>query len=136
MIAAIVADANRQHRCLIIVYLLGICVSLAVAWFPSFLCRAGSGVLLIAFAHMIWQRQSALRKGPIAQLRLRRSALYYVPFLAGANLVWMGLPAPIQPMAKAWSNCAFLAGSVLLLAGAYLYNLRTIRRTNETGSFH
>ena len=132
----IMRDLNHRHRWLMAVYILGASLALATMWFPSFLCRAGSAVLLVGFGHMIWQRRCALRKGPDAQIKLRRAVLYYVPFLNGANLLWMGLPVPVEPMAKAWSNCAFLAGSVLLLAGTYIYNLRTMETSNETGSFH
>lgn len=137
MMRGSMSSLNRRHRWLMGVYFFGAAVAVTVAWFPSFFCRAGSAVLLVGFGHMIWQRRSALREGFDAQVRLSRSVLYYVPFLTGANLVWMGLPIPVEPIAKAWSHCAFLAGTVLLLAGTYIYNLRTIgRMIDETGSLH
>ena len=127
---------SGRDRWIVVVYIFGAAVALAAAWFPSFLCRAGSAVLLVGLIHMIWQRHSARRQGVEAQNKLRRSVLYYVPFLVGANLLWMGLPFPVEAMAKAWSNFAFLGGSVLSLAGTYIYNLRTLGARDEAGSLH
>lgn len=110
-------------------------MAVVAALFPSFLCRAGAGVLLAGLARMIWQRRLALRQGVEAQIRLCRSVLYYVPFLTGANLIWMGLPVPAaEGMAKACADCAFLFASSLLLAAVYVYNLNTIARPIETST--
>jgi hypothetical protein len=67
--------------------------------------------------YMIWQRKATFPKGLEGQ-----SLVHYAPFLVGTNLIWMGLPWPVDVMAKAWSDCLFLAGSVVLLSTLYLYN--------------
>jgi hypothetical protein len=101
------------HRWLTGVYVVGALVAVVVAWFPSFMCRAGSAVLFVGLMRMIWQN----RKNPP-----RQSPLYYVPFLVGTNLIWMGLPLPVDVMTKAWADCLFLAATVALLGGLYAYN--------------
>jgi len=109
---------------MMLVYISGAILAIAVAWFPSFLCRAGSAVLLIGVIQMIWQSHCALRQGFEAQTRLRTSVLFYAPFLVGTNLIWMGLPLPIDPVRKALADCAFLVFTVILLSGLYIYNHR------------
>jgi hypothetical protein len=113
---------RRRHRWLMGAYIFGAVLAIAVAWFPSFMCRAGSAVLLVGLIHMIWQRQIALQKGQQAQARLQQSMLHYAPFLVGTNLIWMGLPWPVDALSKASADCLFLGGSVALLSGMYVYN--------------
>jgi len=120
--------AERRYRWLTVVYIFAAGVGIAVAWFPSFLCRAGSAVLLIGLTHMMWQSRSALRKGFEAQKRLRQSVLFYAPFLVGTNLIWMGMALPVDAVSKALLDCAFLAATVVLLGGLYVYNSRVLMR--------
>jgi hypothetical protein len=115
---------ERRHQWLMAVYSFGAVVAVGVAWFPSFLCRAGGAVLLVGLIHMICQRRSALRKGMVELARLRRSLLHYTPFLVGTNLIWMGLPLPLGAIAKASADLLFLGGSVGLLSVLYIYNNR------------
>lgn len=124
MVRESMMGAERRHRWLMGVYVFGAVLALVTAQFPSFMCRAGSAVLLSGLAHMTWQRRCALREGHEEQRRLRKSVLYYAPFLVGTNLIWMGLPLPVDAVLKASADCGFLAATVVLLGGLYLYNNR------------
>ena len=112
--------AEKRHCWLMIVYSFGALIAIAVAWFPAFLCRAGSGILLVGLANMIWQSRNARRQSP-------RSVLFYAPFLAGTNLIWMGLSLPVDAVSKALADCAFLGLTTLLLALVYVYNSRALK---------
>jgi hypothetical protein len=120
--------AERRYRWLMMVYIFSAMVAVAVAWFPAFLCRAGSAVLLVGLMHMMWQSHCAVRKGIEEQKRLRQSALFYAPFLVGTNLIWLGMPLPVDAVSKALLDCAFLAATVVLLGGLYAYNSRVLMR--------
>src|SRR5687767_7443609 len=109
--------SRRRHRWLMGAYMFGVLLAIAAAWIPSFLCRAGGVVLFVGLMHMILRRQAAFRKGVE-----KESLLHYAPFLVGTNLIWMGLPWPVDAMSKAWADCLFLAGSVALLSGLSIYN--------------
>ena len=107
-----------MHRWLTGVYVFGVLLAVAVAWFPSFMSRAGSVVLFVGLMRMIWQA----RKHSVP-----RSPLHYLPFLVGANLIWMGLPLPVDAMTEAWADCLFLVLSVALLGGLHVYNALSTR---------
>ena len=113
---------ERRHKWLMMAYIFGAVTALAVAWFPSFMCRAGSAVLLVGLLHMMSQSRRALRGGFEEQRCLRRSPLFYAPFLVGTNLIWMGLPLPVDAVSKALADCAFLVLTVVLLGVLYAYN--------------
>ena len=95
---------------------------MAVIWFPSFMCRAGSAALLTGCIYMMWQRRSAAV--PV-------SVIHYAPFLVGTNLIWMGLPWPVDVMTKAWADCLFLASSVGLLSIVYICNYRALNALSD-----
>jgi len=118
---------ERKHQCLMAIYGFGVVVAASMAWFPSFLCRAGSAVLLVGLIHMIWQRRCALHKGLEELARLCSSLLHYAPFLVGTNLIWMGLPLPLDGVAKASVDLLFLAGTIGLLSVLYVYNNRAAK---------
>jgi hypothetical protein len=63
-----------------------------------------------------------------AQIRLIESLIHNLPFLVGANLFFMGLPGPGSAEAKAWLDCGFLLGTVLLFGGLYVANQEIVRR--------
>ena len=111
---------------------------------PFGLNRIGSIILLIALFHMIWKvyeaSRDALRRhrdpdvNPLlnfgkvdAQIRLVQSLIHNLPFLVGANLFFMGLPGPGSAEAKAWLDCGFLLGTVLLFSGSYAANQEIVR---------
>jgi hypothetical protein len=112
-------------------------------FFPFKLSRVGSVVMIVALAHMIWKVYDASRErnwredeevsgGDIgkvdAQIHLIQSMLFNLPFLVGANLFWMGLPGTGSPVTKAWMDCWFLAGTVVIFGAFYLANQQTVRR--------
>src|SRR5216110_385083 len=117
-------DVERRYKWLMMAYIFGGVLAVATAWFPSFMCRAGSAVLLVGLLHMMSQSRRALTKGFEEQRRLRKSALFYAPFLVGTNLIWMGLSLPVDAVSKALADCGFLAATVVLLSGLYAYNHR------------
>jgi peptidoglycan/LPS O-acetylase OafA/YrhL len=122
---------ERKHHWLMTVYGFGALVALAVAWIPSFMCRSGSAVLVVGLLHMMWQRRNAVRKGLEEQAKVHASLLHYAPFLVGTNLIWMGLPLPVDAMTKAWADCVFLAGSIGLLSVIYVYNYRALNALSD-----
>jgi hypothetical protein len=107
-----------MHRWLIGAYSFGAALAVAVAWFPSFMCRAGRAVLFVGLIRMIWQSRHDTA---------RYSLLFYLPFLVGTNLIWMGLPLPVDTMTKAWADCLFLASTVILLSALHAYNALSLR---------
>jgi len=121
-------------------------VTILHLWSPFGLNRIGSFILLVALVHMIWKVYAASREAlgrrreqtedPLlsnlakvdAQIRLIQSLIHNLPFLVGANLFFIGLPGPGSAEAKAWLDCAFLLGTVLLLSGSYVANQQIIRK--------
>jgi len=115
-------------------------------FFPFQLSRVGSVVLIVSLAQMIWKVREASRGGlhsegaerdqlPLgglvkldAQIRLVQSLIYNLPFVAGANLFFMGLPGTGSPVAKAWLDCYFLLGTVLLFSAVYWANQQALRK--------
>ena len=114
-------------------------------FFPFQLSRVGSVVLIVALAHMIWEVYQAGRNPLLmdksaghpllcdlgrveAQIRLVQSLIYNLPFLAGANLFFMGLPGTGSAESKAWLDCYFLLGTTILFAGSYFANQQTLRK--------
>jgi hypothetical protein len=63
-----------------------------------------------------------------ARIAVTRSAFYKLPFLVGANLVFMGMPLTGNPVAEAAWDCAFLALTVILFFTSYWVNQLAIRR--------
>ncbi len=63
-----------------------------------------------------------------AQIRLIQSLIYNLPFVAGANLFFMGLPGTGSPEAKAWLDCFFLLGTVIVFSGLYFANQQAVRK--------
>src|SRR4051794_31895138 len=79
--------------------------------------------------HEPGEEQIPLDLGKVdAQIRLIQSVLYNVPFAVGANLFWMGLPGTGSPVTKAWLDCYFLLGTVVLFSGFYILNQQTVRK--------
>jgi len=115
-------------------------------FFPFELSRVGSVVIIVSLAQMIWKVREASRGGfPLegverddpslgglgkldAQIRLVQSLIYNLPFVAGANLFFMGLPGTGSPVAKAWLDCYFLLGTVMLFGGVYWANQQAARK--------
>src|SRR2546423_12633611 len=114
--------------------------------FPFPLSRVGSVILIIALAQMIWKVYDASRTpvspetelpdNPLlahlakldAQIRLIESLIYNLPFVVGANLFFMGLPGTGSAERKAWLDCVFLLGTVLIFAICYWRNQQTLRK--------
>ena len=146
-LAALHRRIRRQGLQAAVGYSLALAGVLALyLFFPFTLCRVGSVVLMIALAQMLSKLYQANRAsaGPggggaadrllkelsrvEAQLRLRQSAIYNLPYLVGVNLFFMGLPGTGSIEVKAWLDCFFLAGTVLVFSGCYLANQLTLRR--------
>jgi hypothetical protein len=128
-------------------YSAALLMAVALCWFFPFpISRVGSVVLTVALAYMIgkfreagrsaWVSGSSAVTPPLqwelakidAQVRLLRSAIYYLPFVVGINLFWTGLPGPGTSEQKALLDCIFLAATVMIFTGVYLLNQRTVRR--------
>ena len=112
-------------------------------FFPFQLSRIGSVLLMIALAHMICKVCAASRDArraepdnPLlkdlskldAQIRLIQSAIYNLPFVVGANLFFMGLPGTGSAESKAWLDCCFLLGTVIIFSAFYVLNQQTVRK--------
>src|SRR5438552_2752700 len=115
------------------------------AYFPFELSRVGSVILVIALGHMIWKVYDARRQGfqemlpehemlltgeltrLEAQIRLIQGLIYNLPFLAGANLFFMGLPGTGSAESKAWLDCYFLLGTVIVFGALYVANQHRVR---------
>jgi len=113
---------------------------------PSSLSRVGSVILIIALLQMIWKIQQARRAGLSsnktesdpsglpelirldAQINLVQSMIFNLPFVVGANLFFMGLPDTGRRETKAWLDCVFLLGTVILFGTLYVLNQQTVRR--------
>jgi hypothetical protein len=127
-------------------YSTGIAGSIGLYVLFSFpLCRVGSVILIIALTQMIWKVYEAGRetrpwkteraKDPLlgeigkveAQIRLIQSLIYNLPFVVGANLFFMGLPGTGSAESKAWLDCFFLLGTVIVFGGCYFANQQTVR---------
>src|SRR2546425_3201727 len=108
------------------------------AYFPFELSRVGSVILVIALGHMIWKVYDARRHGfqemvldrnvlPAdeltrieAQIRLIQGLIYNLPFLAGANLFFMGLPGTGSAEGKAWLDFYFLLATAIAFRALYV----------------
>ena len=142
-------DQHRSKRGLLLTcfYSAALLTVIAFYWFFPFpISRTGSVVLMLALPYMIWKfrepgriaaRMDSTPAGGApswelakidSQIRLFQSAIYYLPFVAGANLFWMGLPGPGTREQKALLDCGFLAATVLIFASVYLLKQRTVRR--------
>ena len=62
------------------------------------------------------------------QINLIQSLIYNLPFVVGVNVFFMGLPGTGSAESKAWMNCYFLAGTVILFIGSYYVNQQTVRK--------
>jgi len=137
---------RRRTALVTIGYSLGFAGAIALyVFFPFQLSRAGSVVLIVALAHMIWKVYEAGRgprlpdmntHNPLvcdlskveAQIRLVQSVIHNLPFLVGANLFFMGLPGTGSAESKAWLDCYFLFGTTILFAAFYIANQRMVRK--------
>ena len=115
-------------------------------FFPFPLSRAGSVILIIALANMIWKVHAASRAGfqsklepneeslachlskVDAQIGLIQSVVHNLPFVVGANLFFMGLPGTGSAERKAWLDCFFLLGTVIVFSSFYFVNQRAVRK--------
>jgi hypothetical protein len=127
-------------------YALGLVGAIGLLWFfPFNLSRIGSVVLIVSLANMLWKVRDASRqpvrradagRNPLvgtlnrvdAQIRLIQSLIFNVPFLAGANVFFMGLPGPGPAEHKAVLDCLFLLGTVMVFSGCYVLNQRAVRQ--------
>jgi hypothetical protein len=62
------------------------------------------------------------------QIKLIQSLIFNLPFLVGANLFFMGLPGTGSAEAKAWLDCFFLLGTVIVFSGLYFANQQALRK--------
>ena len=115
-------------------------------FFPFPLSRVGSTVLMIALGYMLWKVHEAShadhqpRRGQTpdallegfgkvdAQIKLIESMIYNLPFMVGANLFFIGLPGTGSAESKAWLDCFFLLGTILVFGGCYFANQQIVRR--------
>ncbi len=108
---------------------------------PFPLSRIGGILLLFALTNVMaklnglrrrTKQARAVRDGALLviahRIESQRSAFYNLPFLVGANLVFMGLPMTENPVTEAWYDCLFLAVSVMLMAACYMFNQAVVRR--------
>ena len=142
-------DRQTSQRSLFVTcgYSTALLMAFALYWFFPFpLSRTGSVVLMVALPYMMGRYRETKRVTDMmgstsvtaslrcelmkldAQIRLLPSAIYYLPFVVGANLFWMGLPGPGTKEQKAFLDCGFLAGTVVIFASVYLLNQRIVRR--------
>ena|SRR5947209_7665558 len=115
-------------------------------FFPFPLSRAGSAILIIALLNMIWKVHAASRvtldagvESPPealfghlskldAQIGLIQSMIHNLPYVVGANVFFMGLPGTGSAEQKAWLDCFFLLGTVIVFSGFYCVNQQTVRK--------
>lgn len=122
-------------------YLAGLALAVACLSLPFRLSQLGAGLLIVTLVHMISRICQAhfsqlaagaraewtIGQGTHPRVALAESVLFYVPFLAGVNLVFMGIPLGQDALAEAIWDCWFLGCTVALLFISFCWNQRAVR---------